>query len=313
MLGYNDPLKCIDTLPDNPPHGYRFKPPPPFNRYKIGYVYIDKTADRRTTALYASDNDRLSIPYARCLYMTDLYRREGIILDDDLEVDHNDNDRMNDSISNLRAITRKENKEKYNNNRSKLYVLIICPICQKQFTKYFAYSSLNKSKCGQVSCCSSRCGLTFDCTINGNSDKDVIRNWVSKNQIYKKIWIYKNSNRHEEIVSDEMLDFSLAERFKIEIQHGSPKYASLEEKVIMIKNYLKQGLSNEEISIRMQMSENAVYHLIATCVIITPDRIRKFEEIMLLRNSGLSNREIADEFNVSKGCIEHYFSMRRFV
>ncbi len=75
-------------------------------------------------------------------------------LSDDEHVDHIDNDKMNDSISNLQILSQKENNQK---GRSKSLMTLRCPVCNNEFTKE-ARNLKNKLASGKEPTCSRTCG-----------------------------------------------------------------------------------------------------------------------------------------------------------
>lgn len=118
----------------------------PFNqRYKYGYI-VKNRENRRIVVLYNTEVDRTSISYARYLISVKLKR----FLCDSEHVDHIDDDKTNDAISNLQILSPKQNAKK---TRHAISLIFQCPVCNKYFslTKQKAHKKINP-------CCSRRCG-----------------------------------------------------------------------------------------------------------------------------------------------------------
>lgn len=59
----------------------------------------------------------------------------GRYLLDDEHVDHIDNNKKNDEISNLQILTQKQNNEKEASLRKKAKVVVVCDFCLESFEK----------------------------------------------------------------------------------------------------------------------------------------------------------------------------------
>jgi hypothetical protein len=78
--------------------------------------------------------------------------KEGRILSKDEEVDHIDNDSLNDSIDNLQILTKKENKDKQSSCYTKKTTELKCCYCNKIFDR-----PTNKLKPNLKTFCSRSC------------------------------------------------------------------------------------------------------------------------------------------------------------
>lgn len=76
--------------------------------YRKGYVRINPDG-RKVVDLFNSNQDRTTITYAR--YVLSVNR--GCLLPDGFEVDHEDEDKTNDSLDNLQLLTERENVLKH--------------------------------------------------------------------------------------------------------------------------------------------------------------------------------------------------------
>lgn len=79
--------------------------------WNAGYLQTHESG-RKYVCLFNSRADRSLISYARYLMCVKL----GFILSDEYEVDHKDNDKTNDDITNLQVLTQQQNllKQQYN-------------------------------------------------------------------------------------------------------------------------------------------------------------------------------------------------------
>ena len=101
----------------------------PFSEiYKAGYVNPSSDG-RRTLVLIKHDGTKTSTSYARYLKQVEI----GMFLDKRLEVDHIDENKLNDNISNLQVLTKQENIAKQNILRVKQYQFT-CPNCGLTFS-----------------------------------------------------------------------------------------------------------------------------------------------------------------------------------
>lgn len=119
----------------------------PFSKdYKSGYLLTNKEP-RRLVLLVKHNGTKTSISYARYLYSCKIKQ----YLDKTVQVDHIDNNKMNDIIENLQLLSFLENNLK--SKKACLLFNFICPICKKEFvlTKQRAYGKTNPT-------CSRSCG-----------------------------------------------------------------------------------------------------------------------------------------------------------
>lgn len=125
----------------------------PYNQdWNRGYI-VTNGENRRNVILYNSHKDRSTTSYARYLYSVKL----GRYLLDTEHVDHIDDDKTNDILTNLQLLTLKQNSKKEGNRRGRLLVEINCPMCKNTFTRRKGQTQLVPSLKGKVSCCSKEC------------------------------------------------------------------------------------------------------------------------------------------------------------
>ena len=110
------------------------------------YVNINKEP-RRVATLRKPNKEMHSMSYAKYLY-TSYYKCD---VPEGDEVDHINNDKMDDRIENLQVISKKENIKKGKNEKEEIE--LICPVCGTKFL--FEKHNLSTHK---NPCCSRRCG-----------------------------------------------------------------------------------------------------------------------------------------------------------
>ena len=117
--------------------------------YKAGYVNINKEP-RRVLSLVRKNGSKTSTSYARYLMACKL----GRYLNKNEVVDHIDDNKLNDCLSNYQILTPKENTAK---GKSRTYKTLTCPVCNKAFTKE-ARQVNHKIASGKIPTCSRTCG-----------------------------------------------------------------------------------------------------------------------------------------------------------
>ena len=119
----------------------------PYNAdWRYGYIVINPEG-RKTVILYNNNKNRSSVSYARYLLSVHLNR----YLSKDEHVDHIDNDKTNDTLSNLQILTPIENNRKSSNGRA--YKEMICDFCGKEFKREKRLLYAKRKTC----CCSRKC------------------------------------------------------------------------------------------------------------------------------------------------------------
>lgn len=120
------------------------------SKYSIGYKFYHSKEKRYYVQLIDDYNNRTTTSYARYLMSVKL----GHFIPEELDVDHIDENTVNDAVDNLQLLTKVENIRKTKKNIS--YVTLICPVCKQEFTRETRQTYLIKG--GNPTCCSRRCG-----------------------------------------------------------------------------------------------------------------------------------------------------------
>lgn len=128
----------------------------PYTGYKLYKVYHKKEG-RFYAVLFKNKKERTTVSWARYIMSVHL----GRLLDPKKEtVDHIDGNKTNSIISNLQLLPLRDNIKKSSKGRT--YVKLICPVCNKEFTREKKNTHLTKSRmCKGKTCCSRSCGSIY--------------------------------------------------------------------------------------------------------------------------------------------------------
>ena len=131
----------------------------PYNNYYL-YIVFHKNEGRRYANLIPIDGSsglkRKTISYARYLMSV----KEGRILNENEHVDHKDNNKIHDDISNLQILSPRENNIKEAKRRGLKMVVLKCPYCGTIFEKRKRDTFLQNNK-RRYNACSRKCSTTF--------------------------------------------------------------------------------------------------------------------------------------------------------
>jgi hypothetical protein len=105
----------------------------PYDKFWL-YIVHHRKENRRMANLILMDDVkvRTTISYARYLMSVKMNR----FLMEDEEVDHIDDNKMNDDIINLQILSKAENKRKQELLKERTnpsFILLLCPVCNTQF------------------------------------------------------------------------------------------------------------------------------------------------------------------------------------
>ena len=105
----------------------------PFSdKWRSGWLRLSKDGRRRVD-LYNSNVNRTTISYAKYLKSVDL----GYVIPEDFEVDRINEDRSDDSLSNLQVLHKSEHYKKSHicSGRTRSYTQLVCSYCGTPFTR----------------------------------------------------------------------------------------------------------------------------------------------------------------------------------
>lgn len=114
--------------------------------FKSAYLVTDKEP-RRLVVLVKNDGSKTSVSYAKYLY-TSHYK---VDIEDGYEIDHINNDKMDDRLENYQVLSKSINANKGHKEGKK--VEMTCPICGKKFLFLIKNLSTHPNPC-----CSRKCG-----------------------------------------------------------------------------------------------------------------------------------------------------------
>ena len=140
---------------------------PPFShKWKYGYLQTHSNG-RKYICLYNSNNDRTLISYARYLMSIKI----GDFIPTGYEVDHIDNNKLNDSIDNLQIVTKEFNrlKEHYHYVMNEQIILgFNCAWCESPFllTQRQVNQRLSYSK-SKLAFCTKECSELYQKQTQG--------------------------------------------------------------------------------------------------------------------------------------------------
>jgi uncharacterized C2H2 Zn-finger protein len=151
-----------------------------------GYLVINPEG-RRTVILVSKCGARSSTSYARYLVSVSLKR----YLTKDEQVDHIDDDKTNDELSNLQILSPSDNHRKESRRRGRLMSKIKCPQCGRVFYKRKGQTQATKAFKGKVTCCTKECSYLFKKANSNLSKEDRLK--ISENSLIEVV------RSHEEV------------------------------------------------------------------------------------------------------------------
>lgn len=161
------------------------------SKWRKGYKLFDNTINRYKVVLYNSETDILNISYARYLMGVFL----GYEVPAHLEVDHINNNPLDDRIENYQLLTPEQNRLKQAWWYSAMIVqwtIIPCSYCQGLM--YITESDL-KSRTTDNICCSVSCARKYAFNISGVSRNNPNPPIILSDEDLDKIRQYKQLNK----------------------------------------------------------------------------------------------------------------------
>jgi hypothetical protein len=149
------------------------------SRWSKGYLVINNQ-NRRNIILFNNDVDRTTISYARYLMGIKL----GYFVPDHLEVDHKDDDKTNDDISNLKLLTGEQNrlKEQYRQAMERTFYGFHCAYCNTPFVLSGRDLNMRIAKGTELAFCTRICAGKYNSEI-GNGPPHVSISYEKTQQI----------------------------------------------------------------------------------------------------------------------------------
>lgn len=131
-------------------------PEEPYNKYTIGKVKIHGRDFRRTVSLRNSGGSSSVVTYARYLLQVHLWKTKNELIPDHMEVDHINENKLDDRIENLQLLTKEQNVIKNNFSKGSRIDIICCPMCGSLF-QMFSYDNCTEA----IRNCSDECQSNF--------------------------------------------------------------------------------------------------------------------------------------------------------
>lgn len=156
----------------------------PYEDYNV-YTHFHKGKGRMYVTLKPSNakerknKSNKIMTYARYLMSTSIGRE----LTNTEEVDHIDNDKTNDVLSNLQILTPEENNIKQGLLKGHRMLILKCPYCGIMFEAEKRKSHVVPSVHRDFTACSQYCSLKFKSLVNNNPDSDIVKNGMANNII----------------------------------------------------------------------------------------------------------------------------------
>lgn len=301
--------------------GISFIPEAPYDDYEHGFLYIKKSHNtyRRYVWLGRRKSDTQTTrfgrthTFARYAFQVNLWKTKQQLIPEGLEVDHINDNAMDDRLDNYQLLTGEENLKKAILNKSVLVAVLVCPVCLNRFEKPASttqYAAHNKPKKPIFYCCT-RCHLTSEISMPTHEKYRPLRDWISDNQIYKLVRVWTDGRtKLEDIVSEKMLDFDLAKETGISVNYGSAKYASTSEKRVMIRDYRNQGLTIYQIAEKMQLHPSTIWELAGETKKSVDLKGEELHETLLRikhwRNQGYGEERIGRLLGIPRTSISNY-------
>lgn len=134
--------------------------------FKAVYMRFNKCTGRNQVILVRNDGSLTGMSYAKYVYTS--YHKCKIEKGD--EIDHIDDNKLNDDISNLQVLSKSENARK--NKKRRQYVALICPVCGKEFILPKNVSdSIETEPCCSKSCAARKIHLYKTCLSSSGVER----------------------------------------------------------------------------------------------------------------------------------------------
>lgn len=285
----------LERIPSNADH-FHITPEPPYDEYKIGYVRIDSRDNRRYVDFYDTATNKFGTTYARYLFQINHWRSCGELISSDLEVDHINEDRLDDRLGNYQLLTRVENKRKADSLQATKRAVGVCPVCKTYFSRLVSSTQLNDIYDRRVSCCSKSCSNLFRLY---KLPEDILL-WLSHHQFIYTIDAYDSAEcPYWEMTASHPKDI---------LSFDISRYESRTSiRVKFIREHLEKGYSYEKIAelLSLKSIDYLVYTYLpeykqATKITQNADRIQTYLE------KNVPIKDIASIMNMTESGISRY-------
>lgn len=234
------------------------KPEPPFEDYYHGRVNISVRDNRRMIHLYGLDQKVLVTTYARYLFQVYIWNSCFEMIPEDMEVDHVNEDRLDDRVENLQLLTSSENRRKNNLARGTGCLVLVCPICGKLLLK-----EKHRVSKGSIHFCSTKCNRSFQMS----TIPDSLRDYISDNQKKLVVRVYKAYPSGKEYFC-ELIRFNRNCFYPKNLNELAclPEHQSgqdvtivdIDKRISDIKNMLDKGMRKSEIAEKLSIDRDAI-------------------------------------------------------
>ena len=294
---------------------------PYFPKYNRMLIYVDNNmGGRRFTRLTSDDQTtkRLMLSYARYIFQVDYWKKHGLWIPEGYEVDHIDNNFLNDHLSNYQLLTQSQNSQKMNSVHGCLMNVVVCSWCGQQsvIQKTQITSRIQENPIYPI-CCSQPCARRLS---NGTAIlRGEIRDWVLQHQIQYTIrthefmyenW-YHNYYPHSEIVSvdkRELIGYQGIDSLRLFLPKslqkvGVEQLRTPRELSMIVQEYINKEMSIEAIAGFLGYYPNTIYRIIEKYDLITPRQIRTnqtIDAILALLHSGVTHAEVFRKLDIPR-------------
>lgn len=275
---------------------FNIVPEPPYEQYKIGRVHVCNRGHRRNISLYSKEN-KLGTTYARYLFQINYWKKFGRMIPNGMEVDHINENKLDDRLDNYQLLTGFENRMKSAARIPEKLVIGICPICKTYFSRTVSATQLHYHADRKVCCCSVTCSNIFRLYTLPPE----ISTLLSQMQFVYRIDAYNNAPEPWwEIVSwisKDILEFDIT-------QYENRTKSRVES----IRKYLDMGYTYEKIE---ELCGHNVEYLIYTHLPEYTQKSIVTKNIKCIRENlenGKSIKEIALQVNMEEATISQYIT-----
>lgn len=209
-----------------------------------GRISLDCRNNRRYVTLLRQNKSKFYTSFARYYYSV----YHSTIIPSDLEVDHDDNNTLNDYINNLKLLTQRENALKQNSIQQypgSVSVIALCPSCGTYFSTRPRDISFCNHLQNRLLFCTNSCHQKSKSVYLPEASID----YIKRHQLVCSIREYKDDRVILEWINPDWLNencqVSIVEKRRIEAY----RYGSDQERILSsIKQHMVQGRTYAEIA-----------------------------------------------------------------